>query len=148
MPADGASVTWQFAEKVRAPADDIFTQQVFDIRHNARIGEQVVHLAVQQMRRLDRVIVLSRSQHARQQFVEVTAVSSAFRFRENAYTADVTITIERRDLFARQCLWRGHTGLVKAELARQLSQAVGFGIEFVEFRIEVVVDGLGVSLCL
>ena len=59
------------AEVMRTPAHDIVAENVLDVRHNPRVGEQVVDPAIGQVRGADRVTILASGQNAGQQLIKI-----------------------------------------------------------------------------
>ena len=59
VPGDLFAVVGHLAEEVRAPADDVFAEQVADVGNHAGVGEEVPRDAVFEVRGADRIAVFA-----------------------------------------------------------------------------------------
>ena len=98
MPGDAFAVVRHFAEEVRSPRDHIFAQQVADTVHDPPIGQQVVHAAIFQMGRADRIACSARGQNPGQEIVKIAAILQAFGLAKDADPFEVSVAIVVFDL--------------------------------------------------
>ena len=83
---------------MRAPADDIFANQVLDGGDNAGVGQNIMHTPVIQMCGADAVAAAAGGQDARQKIIEVCTQFGDFRVIENRHRRDVALLVKVRDL--------------------------------------------------
>ena len=114
---------------MRAPANDIFTDQILDGGNNAGVGQNIMHTTVLQMRGADTVAVAAGGQSACQKVIEVRAQFGDFGVIENRYGRDVALLVEVRDLPGRECAGRGVFHRPKTQVAI-LGGDVGQDVEF------------------
>src|SRR5262249_15633846 len=116
VPRDALAVAGHLAEEVRAPGDDVLTQQVGNVRHDPRMGEQVVDTAVAEMRRADRVAVATGGEGAGEQIVEVGADLVDLREGENPDALQVPVVVKVVDQRFGEDLLVGDGRGVKAQV--------------------------------
>ena len=78
MPTDLFVITWLFAEIVRHGADEVWTEQVFDVVEYALFVQKIVKAAAVAVPAVDRVVVATRILGFLHQFVKVAAVGVGF----------------------------------------------------------------------
>ena len=116
MPRYRLAVPGHFTKEMRAPADDIFANQVLDGGDNAGVGQNIMHTPVIQMCGADAVAVAAGGK-MRVRRSSKYARSSVFRVIENRHRRDVALLVRVRDLPRRECSGRGVFNPPKAQIA-------------------------------
>lgn len=131
MPGDGFAVVRHFAEEMRAPADDVFAEDVAHDRDDGGMREQVVNASVCEVCGADGVGVAACGDDLGEQGVKVSAKIADFGFAENADLFEIAIAIVSGDVRRRQRLRMGRLTLEKAKVADKRLEILllGYGFE-------------------
>lgn len=124
MPTDALAIAGHLAEIMRAPANDVFTQQVPDDGDNARSGKQIINRSVFQMSRADRITVAARRRHLRKQAIKVTPMRCHLGFIKNTDRADEAVAIKRINLLTRKQARIFNRARMKIQITLELIQFV------------------------
>ena len=125
MPGHALAVAGHLAEKMRAPADHILPEQIFNDAHKARVRQHVIDAPVAKMRGGNRIAVSARCQRFRQQIVEVAPDFCNFFRIEDANAGQVSIAIERLDLLPRERRRMSSGRRMEAQIAFDRAQVLG-----------------------
>jgi len=63
MPRDKLAITGHFAKIVRAPANDIFAQNIFDTRNDLGMSDEIIDSAIGQVGCADGVAIAPSRDH-------------------------------------------------------------------------------------
>src|SRR4051812_30705205 len=120
MPGDFLTIFWHFTEKVRAPSNHVFTQQIPDTGRDLGVGEDIPHASIFQMCGTDRVTITTRRNDLLQEIVKILTNAGNLRIRIDANSFDIPFAIELIDLLERQNSRRLGLDVMKTEIARYL----------------------------
>src|ERR1700761_1116052 len=91
--------------------------------------QDVVNPSISKMGRTDRITVAPGRECLRQQFVKIAPDFGDLLFIEYSISLQISIAIERRDLFASQLLWIRSHRRMKLQVALQRVQLFAAGNE-------------------
>ena len=119
MPVNGFGIVRQFAEKMAAPAHEIFAQQVGDMIQNARIRRQIPNAGAVRMITVDRILItpVIGGPDLPQKPVEIFPIGARLGFIENAERLEKTVAVVTFDLPCRKNFRRVVFNGRKAQIA-------------------------------